>query len=340
MPGIGLDIGTSVTTIAVGKNVVLCEPSVVSVETDTFEPLKYGSEAYKMIGRTPDRITTVCPIERGVIANFDVAEQMLRHYMRGVLGNKMVRPRIMVTAQGGVTAVQRKSLTDVAVSAGARVIDFIEAPIAAAIGIGIDFTTPHGSIVVDIGGGTTDVAVLSMGGLAQCESAKVGSKDFDEAIIRYVRKEHNILIGSRTAENIKKHVGSVIMRPVDVVMKAKGRNLFSGLPQVFEISSNDVCEAISDISFAMCNAVQSVLEKTPPEMVGDIATDGIYLTGGGALIYGMPQMLGAYTGTPVNLTNNPFNCVALGAAKACEDPELLNNGDFETRMLNDLKINN
>ena len=336
--GIGLDLGTSKTTIVIGKTVVLNEPSVVSVETDTGEPIQYGQEAYKMIGRTPDRITPICPIERGVIANFDAAEQMLRHFMRCALGNKMVRPRVMVTAPNSVTAVQRRSLTDAAVSSGARIVDFIEAPVAAAIGIGIDFVKPHGTIVVDIGAGTIDVAVLSMGGLAQCESTKLGSRDFDDAIIRYVRREHNILIGARTAEHIKKHVGSVVHRSVDIVMKAKGRNLFTGLPEMFEITANDVCDATADVSFAICNSVQSVLEKTPPELVGDIATDGMYVTGGGSLIYGMQQMLSAYTGIPANLVSDPFTCVAKGAAKACEDPALLQNGDIEGRMLSDLEI--
>ena len=335
---IGMDLGTAKTVIFAGRGVVLNEPSVVSVETETGRPIKFGHDAYRMVGRTPDRITTIFPIERGVIANYEVAEQMVRYFLKKIYGNRMLKPRVMVSMPSGVTAVQQRSVRTVVEDAGARDVCLIEAPVAAAIGVGVDFKKPHGTIVVDIGAGRTDVAVLSMGGLAQCESIRLASLDFNEAIIRYVRKEYNILIGVRTAEELKQNIGCVVHRPVEVAMKSKGRNLFSGLPEVFEITSNEICDAISEVSYGICGAIQSVLERTPPELVADISTDGILLTGGGALIHGMPELLQRYTGIAASIVAEPATCVARGTGKALEHPELLENGDYEFRSLQDLTL--
>lgn len=335
---IGIDLGTANTVIFAGRSVVLSEPSVVAVETETGRPLYFGSDAYRMVGRTPDRITTVFPIERGVIANYEVAEHMVRYFLKKIYGNRMIKPRVMVSIPSGITAVQQRSVRTVVEDAGARDVCLIEAPVAAAIGVGVDFVKPHGTIVVDVGAGTTDVAVLSMGGLAQCESIRMASLDFNEAIIRYVRKEYNILIGARTAEEIKLKIGCVVHRPVEVAMKAKGRNLFSGLPEMFEITSNEVSDAISEVSYGICGAIQSVLERTPPELVADISTDGILLTGGGVLIHGMPELLHRYTGLKATVVPDPTSCVARGTGKALENPDLLVNGDYEFRSLQDLTL--
>ncbi len=335
---IGIDMGTANTVIYVGKSIVLNEPSVVSVETDTGRPLKFGYEAYKMIGRAPGKITPVCPIERGVIASYEEAEQLLRYFVRKVYGGKVIKPRVMFSMPAGVTVVQQRSFMSAMQAAGARNICPIESPVAAAIGVGIDFSKPYGTIVVDIGAGSTDIAVLSMGGIAQYESVRIASSDFDEAIIRYIRKEHNILIGQRTAENIKKQIGCVLHRPIEITMFAKGRNLYTGLPQVFEITANEICDAISEVSYGICAAVQAVLEKTPPELVGDIAKDGVLLTGGGALIHGMVELMERHIGIKASLVDEPMSCVAYGIGKALKNFDLLKNGDYEFRSLQDLVI--
>ncbi|MDR1892319.1 MAG: rod shape-determining protein [Oscillospiraceae bacterium] len=335
---IGLDFGTASTVICAGRQVVLNEPTAVSLDTQSGRPLKFGSDAFAMVGKTPDSITAVLPVEHGVIANYDAAEHLLRYFLKKVSSTKMVKPRVLVSIPAGVTAVQRRSIMDALQSAGARTVCLIESPVAAAVGIGVDFSKPHGTIIVDIGAGTTDVAVLSLGGLAQCESIRIGGGDFDEAIIRYVRKEYNILIGNKTAEDIKKQIGCVTQRPIEIAMKAKGRNLFTGLPQIFEITTNEVCAAVTDVSYGICNGIQGVMENTPPELVGDIAGDGMILTGGGSLIHGMNELLTRYTGIKANVVDDPFTCVARGAGKALDNLDLLKNGDYEFRTLQDLMI--
>jgi len=335
---IGIDLGTAYTSICAGREIKLCEPSVVALETQSGKPIAFGEAALRMVGRTPERITTVRPIARGAIANYNVAEQMLHHYMRSAFGGKMVKPRVMVSIPSGITAVQQRSIIDAAQNAGARNVCLVEGPVAAAIGLGVDFDRPHGSIIVDIGAGTTDVAVISMGGLAQCDSVGIASSDIDEAIIRYVRKELHILIGDRTAEDIKKQIGCVVHRPIEIAMKARGRNLFTGLPQLFEITTNEVADAVRDTSYAICNAVQSVLEKTPPELVGDIATDGIMLCGAAARMHGMAELMTRYTGIKASVVENAKFCVAVGTGKALENLDLLKNGDYRFRTLQDLII--
>lgn len=335
---IGIDMGTANTVIYAGKTVILSEPSVVAVETNTGRPIKFGAEAYKMIGRTPGKITPVCPIERGVIASYDEAEHLLRYFMRKVYSGKLIKPRVMFSMPAGTTAVQQRSFMSAVQASGARNICPIESPVAAAIGVGVDFAKPCGSIVVDIGAGSTDIAVLSMGGIAQYESLRIASSDFDEAIIRYIRKEHNVLVGRQTAENIKKQIGCVIRRPLEITMKAKGRNLFTGLPQVFEITANEICDAVSEVSQGICAAVQSVIEKTPPELVGDIARDGLTLTGGGSLIHGMAELMGKSIGIEAAVAEEPMSCVAYGIGKALKNFDILKNGDYEFRSLQDLII--
>ena len=338
MTDFGVDLGSARTVIVSGKQVLLNEPSVIAIETHTGEPVAFGQEAYEMIGRTPDRITALCPIERGVIADYDVVELLAKHFLSKVSANRMLKPRVMVSMPSGVTAVQHRSVIDAVTAAGARNVCMIEAPLAAAIGNDVDFTSPRGTIIVDVGAGATDVAVLSMGGLAKCESARVAGCDFDDAITRYVRKECNVLIGPRTAENIKKTIGCVTERPFELAMTAKGRNLFTGLPQAFEITASQVCTAVADTANAICKAVQSVLENTPPELIGDIITDGVLLSGNGSLIRGFDEYLAHYTHIKVRRAPEPKLCVAFGTGRALRNMDLLKNGDYAFRTLQDLAI--
>ena len=335
---IAIDLGTSKTVIISGGKKVLEEPSIVSIDTDTKEPLSFGSLAKETLGRTPDSVTTVFPIEYGIIADYGITEQMLKEYMHKAFGNHLLRPRVIVSVPTGVTAVQHRSVARAVEIAGGRNVCTIESVMADAIGLGIDFTKPRGSMVVDIGAGITDIATMSMGGLAVCSSIRNASNDFDEAIIRYVRREFNVLIGRQTAENIKIQLGSVVKRPVEVTIQAKGRNLFTGLPQIFEVSSTDVYNAIIDNAMSICAAVKSVIEKSPPDIVSDILSDGIYLTGGGALIYGMADLLAKYTHTGVNMAVSPKYTVAKGAAIALKRPELLVHGDYQFRSIQELIV--
>ena len=335
---IGIDLGTSKTVIIRGKAIVLNEPSVVLLDTYSEEPVKFGQKAFEAIGRSPDRLRPVCPIERGVIADYNVAEEMMRHFIHQATDGKMIKPRVLVSMPSGVTAVQQRSIMDAVQSAGARNVCLVEAPVAAAIGIGVDFSKPHGTIIVDIGAGTTDVAVMSMGGLSKCESARVAGADIDDAIIRYLKKEYNVLIGVHMADKIKRQIGAAVRRPVELAMHAKGLNLSNGLPVSVEITADEVYDAISEVIDQICAAVQSVLNKTPPELVGDIASDGIYLTGGMSLMYGMDEMLAKYTGIKVRRVEDPLTCVAKGTSIALKNLNILQNGDYEFRILEDLII--
>lgn len=335
---IGIDLGTSKTVIFSSSKVVLELPSVVTVDAETFEPVYYGEKAKQTLGRTPDSLECVMPIANGVIADYDIAEMMLKNYMQQAFGNKIVRPSIVATLPAGLTELQHHSLANVVESAGGRNIFVIEGPLAIAFGLGLDFSKPRGSLIIDIGAGTTDIAVVSMGGIAVCDSFKTASMDFDAAITRYIRKEYNIEIGPLMAESVKRQIGSAVERPYEIAMVAKGRNVFTGLPESFEISSSEVYEAISEPISAICNAIRSVLSKTDPDMIADITADGIYLTGGGALMYGMDKMLSDFTGIKINLLEDPTHSVVKGAAVALKNTELLKNVDYQMRSVKELII--
>lgn len=330
---IGIDMGTANTIIYSNGTVVLSEPSVVITDAEDGRCLNFGAEAFKMVGRTSDKMMAVKPIEHGVIASHLEAETMLRYFLKKIGGNRMIKPRVMMAMPAGITEVQKRSFIYAVQEAGARNICPIESPVAAALGMGTDFTKPYGTIVVDIGAGTTDVAVLSMGGLAQSESVRIASSDFDEAIIKYIRRKYSIDIGVKTAENIKMHIGSAVHRPIEIAMKAKGLNYKTGMPQVFEVTANEICDAISDVSYSICKAVQMVLEKTPPELVGDIAKDGILLTGGGALLNGMCELFERYMGIGATLADSPLESVARGIGVGIKNFDLLKNGDYEFKSL-------
>ncbi|MDD4699709.1 MAG: rod shape-determining protein [Oscillospiraceae bacterium] len=335
---IGIDLGTSKTILLSGSKVILEQPSVVTVDTETWEPIAYGEKAYAMVGRTPDSLTTVYPIERGVIADYNIAEQMLKFYMRKAFGNRIVKPRVMVSMPIGVTSIQHRSVAKAVEIAGGRNVCTVEGPVAAAIGLGVDFNIARGSMIIDIGAGTTDVATISMGGLAECTTARMASFDFDEAIIKYIKKVHNILIGKQTAENIKIQIGSVVPRQVEIAMQAKGRNIFTGLPEIFEITATDIFEAVKDTADTICLSIKSVIENTSPDLISDIMTDGIHLTGGGASIYGMEELLSEYLGVSVKLSQDPIHSVARGAGMALKNPQLLKNGDYQFRSIQELIV--
>ncbi len=335
---IAIDFGTSKTILLSNNKILLEQPSVATVDTETWEPVCFGDVAYNMIGRTPDSLTTVFPLKRGVISDYKVAEKMLRHYMKTALGRKVFKPRAMVSVPIKVTTLQHRSVANVAQTAGSRNVCMIEAPVAAALGMGVDFTKPVGTLVVDIGAGTTDIAVISMGGLATSTSLNVASLDFDAAIIKYVKKEYNIIIGDLTAEAIKKQIGCVIKRPVSLVMSAKGVDVITSLPCTFEISSEDVYNATKDISESICIGIRQVIESAEPDLVSDIMTNGLYLTGGGSQIFGMSKLLEENLGLKVNLSDDPAHTVVKGARIALKNPDILKNSDYHFRSIEELIV--
>lgn len=335
---IGIDLGSSKTVIFSSSKVVLELPNVVTVDSETWEPVYFGEKAKQTIGRTPDSLECVYPIEHGVISDYDIAEIMLKNYMQQAFGNKILRPRIMATLPAGLTELQHHSLSNVMESAGGRNVSVIEGPLAIAFGLGLDFSKPRGSLIVDIGAGTTDIAVISMGGIAVCESFKTASNDLDNQIIRYVRKEYNVEIGRLTAEMIKIKVGSAVKRDVEVAIVAKGRNVFSGLPESFEISSGEVYDAIIDTVDVICNAIRQVLNRTDPDLVADITEDGLNLTGGGSQLSGFAEKLKDYLGIEVHRLDDPSHSVVKGAAVALKNPELLKNVNYQLRSIKELAV--
>lgn len=336
---IGIDIGSSKTVIFSSSKVVLELPSIVTVNSETYEPIYFGEMAKNTLGRTPDSFECVFPIKHGIIAEYDIAEAMLKEYMSKIFANKIIRPKIMATLPVGLTELQHHSLSNVVESAGGRSVSVIESPLAIAFGLGLDFSKPHGYLVVDIGAGTTDIAVISMGGIAVCESFKTASFDFDAQIIKYIRKEYNIEIGQLMAESIKVQIGTVVPRPVEVAMVAKGRNVFTGLPESFEITSSEVYDALKETADAICNSIRLVISKADPDLVADIKTDGLYLAGGGSLINGMDKLISEYTGTAVHMLEDPTHSVVRGAAVALRKPELLKHVNYQLRSIKELTIN-
>lgn len=335
---IGIDIGSSKTVIFSNSKIVLEQPSVVTVDTETWNPVYFGENALHTYGRTPDSMTCVHPIQNGIIADYDLTEAMLKKFMTECFGKRIVRPRVMATLPTGVTELQHHSVAQVVEAAGGRNVTVIENPIAVAIGLGIDFSNPKGSLIVDMGAGSTDIATISMGGIARCDSFKTAGNTFDELIEKYVKKEYNIEIGPLTAERIKKQLATAVRRPVEIAITAKGKNVITGLPEAFEITSSEVYEVIIDTAMSICDAIRRVLEKTDPDIVADIMSDGIHLTGGTALMNGMKELLENYFGTAVYVDDDPVHSVVRGTARALNHPELLNNMDFQYRAIKELAI--
>ena len=317
---IGIDLGTASILVYIrGKGVVLKEPSVVAFDRDTNKIKAIGEEARLMLGRTPGNIIAVRPLRQGVISNYEVTEKMMKYFIQKAVGRRSLRkPRIAVCVPSGVTQVEKKAVEDATYVAGAREVAIIEEPIAAAIGAGIDIAKPCGNLIVDIGGGTTDVAVISLGGAVVSDSIKIAGDDFDEAIVRYMRKKYNLLIGERMAEDIKINIGSAFKRPEPVYYDVKGRNLVTGLPRVLKISSEDTEEALRETTSKIVDCIHSVLERTPPELAADIADRGIVLTGGGSLLNGLEDFICSETGITTMTAEEPMTAVAIGTGKYVE----------------------
>ena len=321
---IGIDLGTATVIAYVkGKGIVLREPSVVAVDNNTGEVLAVGQEARRMLGRTPGNIVATRPLRDGVISDYTVTEKMLKHFINKVCGKFIFAPRIMICIPSRVTEVEKKAVIDAASQAGARKVYLIEEPIAAAIGAGIDISKPCGNMIVDIGGGTTDVAVISLGGSVVSTSLKVAGDKFDEAIVKYIKKKHNVMIGERTAEDLKVNIGCVYPKIQDIEMDIRGRDLITGLPKTLTIYSSEMMEALLEPAMMIVDAVHSVLEKTPPELAADISDKGIYMTGGGALVDGLDKLLQEKTGINVMIAQDTVSCVALGTGKALDNLDIL-----------------
>ena len=321
---IGIDLGTATVIAYVkGKGIVLREPSVVAVDNNTGNVLAVGKEARKMLGRTPGNIVATRPLREGVISNYTVTEKMLKYFINRVCGKFVFAPRIMICIPSQVTEVEKKAVIDAASQAGARRVYLIEEPIAAAIGPGIDILKPWGNMVVDIGGGTTDIAVISLGGSVVSESLKVAGDKFDEAIVKYIKKRHNVMIGERTAEELKINIGCVYPKIQDMDMDIRGRDLITGLPKTITVHSSEMLEALIEPAMMIVDSVHSVLEKTPPELAADISDKGIYMTGGGCLVDGLDKLLQEKTGINVMIAQDAVSCVALGTGKALDNLDAL-----------------
>ena len=321
---IGIDLGTATVIAYVkGKGIVLREPSVVAVNNLTGEVLAVGHEARRMLGRTPGNIVAIRPLRDGVISDYTVTEKMLKYFINKISGRIFFAPRIMICIPSQVTEVEKKAVIDAASNAGARKVYLIEEPIAAAIGAGIDISKPCGNLIVDIGGGTTDIAVISLGGSVVSSSIKVAGDKFDEYIVKYIKKRHNVMIGERTAEELKQQIGCVFPKIQDMEMDVRGRDLITGLPKTITIYSSEMMEALEEPAMLIIDAVHSVLERTPPELSADISDRGIYMTGGGCLVYGLDRLIQERTGISVMIAEESVSCVALGTGKALEDPEML-----------------
>lgn len=316
---IGIDLGTaSVLVYIKGQGIVLQEPSVVAIDKNNNSILAVGEEARKMLGRTPGNIVAIRPLREGVISDYDVTEKMLKYFIQKTCGKRVIKPRIAVCVPSKVTEVERRAVEDATRQAGARQVYIIEEPIAAAIGAGIDIARACGSMVVDIGGGTTDVAVISLGGTVISSSIKVAGDNFDEAIVRYMRKKHNILIGERTAEQLKIDVGTAYPRAQPVSVDVRGRNLITGLPKTISVTSEEMYDALQESVLTIVDVVHSVLEQTPPELASDISERGIVMTGGGSLLYGLDKLISEKTGINTIIAEDSVSCVAIGTGKYVE----------------------
>lgn len=317
---IGIDLGTATVLVYVkGKGIVIKEPSVVAIDKNTDRIIKVGREAQMMLGRTPGNITAIRPLRDGVISQYEITLKMIQHFIKKACGTVVFKPRVIICVPSGITEVEERAVVDAATQAGAKRTYLIEEPVAAAIGAGINIAAPNGHMVVDIGGGTTDIAVLSLGGVVVSESIKVAGDKFDEAIIRYVRRKHNVLIGERTAEAIKIKIGCAWPRKEPRTLEVKGRCLIQGLPRVVRINSDEIPDALEEPITAIIEAVCSVVERTPPELIGDILSNGIVMTGGGSLLYGLDRLIAYATGIKTRVADKAVSCVAIGTGKSLDN---------------------
>ncbi len=334
---IGIDLGTaSVLVFKKGEGIVLHEPSVVAIDNNTNKVIAVGEEAREMLGRTPGYIKAIRPLREGVIADYDTTEKMLNYFVKRVMGNKMfLKPRVIVCIPTGATDVEERAVRQATLAAGAKQAYIIEEPLAAALGAGINIAGATGNMVVDIGGGTSDIAVLALGGIVCNTSLRVGGDKFDEALIRYVRKEYKLMIGERTAEEIKIRIGTAWITPEnqDRYMEVRGRDLVSGLPKTINITSQESWTALEEPVFAVIDAVKKVLEVTPPELAADIVNNGIVMTGGGSLLNGFDMLLSKETNLPVHVADDAISCVAIGTGKALNEIDILSKSNRGPKRL-------
>jgi len=330
---VGIDLGTANVLVYIkGKGVVLDEPAVVAINKETEQILAVGENARQMLGRTPANIIAVRPLRDGVISDYEITERMLKYFIRkSCKSSRFFKPRIMVCVPSGVTEVEKRAVREAALQAGGKAVYLMEEPIAAAIGAGIDIAKPDGVMVIDVGGGTTDIAVISLGGIVANTSVKVAGDKFDEAIVKYMRREHKLYIGERTAEEIKLNIGTAYPRQELLRMECRGRDLVTGLPKSIEATSKEIMEALDEPLTTICDAVHSVLERTPPELAADISNKGIVITGGGALLNGIDLRIGERTGIKVHIAENPKSCVAMGTGMALDSLDLLENSQMNKR---------
>ena len=316
---IGIDLGTaSVLVYVKNKGIVLNEPSVVAMDKNTGKLLKVGEEARQMLGRTPGNIVAIRPLREGVISDYDMTERMLKEFLRKVAGFMVFKPRVIICVPSGITEVEERAVVDAGIQSGCRRVYLIEEPVAAAIGAGIDITKPDGHMVVDIGGGTADIAVISLGGVVESASIKVAGDQFNEAVIKYMRRKHNILVGEGTAEKMKIAIGCVYPKEEETFMDVKGRCLLTGLPKTITVSSAEMLEAFEGPTESILESIHAVLERTPPELVADVSTNGIAMTGGGSLVEGFDKLIESRTGIATTVADNAIACVAEGTGKSLD----------------------
>lgn len=331
---IGIDLGTASVLVYIrGKGIIMQEPSVVAIDKNTNKILEVGEEARKMLGRTPGNIVAIRPLRDGVISDFDITEKMLKYFIKKATGASLLKPRVIVCVPSGVTEVEKRAVLEASNNAGAKKTYLIEEPVAAAIGAGIDISKPTGNMIIDVGGGTTDIAVISLGGIVVSKSIKIAGDKCDEAIVRYVRKKYNVMIGSRSAEDLKISIGTAFPVEEEKFMEVRGRNLVTGLPKNIMISSTDMLEALEETVTAIADAVHSVFEKTPPELASDISERGIVMTGGGALIGGLDKLIAKRTGVSTVIAEEAISCVAKGTGKSLEHLDTLS----DTLLTDDIK---
>ncbi len=331
---IGIDLGTSNTLVYVkGQGIVLCEPSVVAIQKDTTNVLAVGEEAKRMLGKTPGSIVAIRPMKHGVIADFEITESMLRYFIRKVHSHKrFIRPRIVIAVPSGITEVEKRAVKDSAIHAGAREVYLINEPKAAAIGVGLPVQEPAGNMVVDIGGGTSEVAVISLSDEVYSQTIRIGGDEMDEAIISYLKKTYNLMIGETSAENIKIKIGSAYPMEEELVIEVKGRDLVAGLPKTLTVSSEEIREALSEPVSSILEAIRTTLERTPPELLADLIDRGLIMAGGGALLRGLDRLISEETGLPVHLADDPLTAVALGAGKVLDNLKVLKQLQISTRL--------
>lgn len=321
----GIDLGTATTLVYIqGQGIVLCEPSVVAVQAGTSNVLAVGEEAKRMLGRTPGNIVAIRPMRNGVIADFEITEAMLRYFIKKVHNSRrLVRPRMVIAIPSGITEVEKRAVKDSALHAGAREVYMVEEPIAAAIGVGLPIQEPSGSMIIDIGGGTTEMAVISLAGIVFSKSIRIAGDEMDEAIINYLKKTYNLMIGERTAEDIKVRIGSAYPLEEELTMEVRGRDLVAGLPKMITVSSEEIRESLAEPIAQIVEAIRITLERTPPELSADLMEKGLILAGGGSLLRGLDKLISEETGLPVHIAEDPLTAVALGTGKVLSEIKYL-----------------